>query len=304
MNLPVMLRRLALGLLLLLPLSLLPLSAAAEQLTLKDGDITLTAELKLADGKSLEDGVIVMLHGGLAHSRMEIMQALQNVMAARGYSSLAVNLGYNLSNREGMMDCAAIHTHRHEDAVREVGLWVDWLREQGVERMALLGHSRGGNQIAMYAKAHPDMNDVPMILIAPTTYDAAYEAKSYKERYGKPLDSVVKRAEGMVKAGKGDELLEGIGFVYCENATATAKSVVSYYDATDRDTPTLLAEMKRPVLVFAGSEDTTVADLPEKMEPIADGEIIRFEVIDGADHFFRDLYAEDVADIIEGYLGW
>ncbi|MBD3618111.1 MAG: alpha/beta hydrolase [Chromatiales bacterium] len=299
MSLPVMLRRLALGLLLLLPLA-----AAAEQLTLKDGDTTLTAELKLADGKSLEDGVIVMLHGTLAHSRMEIMQAMQNVMAARGYSSLAVNLGYDISNREGMMDCAATHTHLHEDAVREVGLWVDWLKSEGAGQLALLGHSRGGNQIAMYAKAHPDMNDVPMILIAPATHDADKEAKSYKERYGKPLESVVKRAEGMVKAGKGDELLKGIGFVYCEDATASAASVVSYYDATDRDTPALLAEMKRPVLVFAGSEDTTVADLPEKMAPIADGETIRFEVIDGADHFFRDLYAEDVADIIEGYLGW
>ncbi|MDX5374923.1 MAG: alpha/beta hydrolase [Gammaproteobacteria bacterium] len=299
MSLPVMLRRLAFGLLLLLPLA-----AVAEQLTLKDGDTTLTAELKLADGKSLEDGVIVMLHGTLAHSRMEIMQAMQNVMAARGYSSLAVNLGYGISNREGMMDCAATHTHRHEDAVREVGLWVDWLKGQGAGQLALLGHSRGGNQIAMYAKAHPEMNDVPMILIAPATHDADQEAKAYKERYGKPLDSVVKRAEGMVKAGKGDELLKGIGFVYCEDATATARSVVSYYDATDRDTPALLAGMKRPALVFAGSEDTTVADLPEKMAPIADGETIRFEVIDGADHFFRDLYAEDVADIIEGYLGW
>jgi len=299
MNFRTVLRRLALSL-----MFLLPLAATAEQVTLQDGDTTLLAELRLADGKSLEDGVIVMLHGTLAHNRMEIMQAMQSVMAARGYSSLAVNLSYNLSNREGMMDCAATHTHRHEDAVREVGLWVDWLRDQGVERMALLGHSRGGNQIAMYAKAHPEMNDAPMILIAPATHDAAYEAKSYKDRYGKPLESVVKRAHALVKAGEGDEVLEGIGFVYCEDARATAAAVVSYYDPTDRDTPALLAEMKRSALVFAGSEDATMADLPEKMESVADGENIRLETIDGADHFFRDLYAEDVADLIEGYLGW
>ena len=41
-----------------------------------------------------------------------------------------------------------------------------------------------------------------------------------------------------------------------------------------------------------------VAGLAEKVEPIADGEKIRMEVLEGADHFFRDLYSEDIADMV------
>lgn len=279
-------------------------SVFAEDVTLTHGDLNLHAELRLADGKSVEDGVIVMLHGTLAHNRMEIMRTMQNVMADRGYSSLAVNLSYDISDREGMMDCAAFHSHRHEDAVTEVGLWVDWLKTQGAERIALLGHSRGGNQMALYAKAHPETDGMPLILIAPATYDAAKEAASYEKRYGEPLDPVVQRARDLVLSGEGDEPIKGIGFVYCEDATATAEAVASYYDPEGKDTPTLIAEMDRPVLVFVGTADTAVPDLIEKMEPLADGERVQLEVLDGADHFFRDLWAEDIADVIDEYLGW
>jgi len=40
-----------------------------------------------------------------------------------------------------------------------------------------------------------------------------------------------------------------------------------------------------------------------KVEPLADGEHVTLVVIDGADHFFRDLYAEDIADNIAETLG-
>ena len=59
-----------------------------------------------------------------------------------------------------------------------------------------------------------------------------------------------------------------------------------------------------PVLVIGGSEDTVVPDLESDFESLADQENVTVEVIDGADHFFRDLYADDVAimivDLIEG----
>jgi alpha/beta superfamily hydrolase len=56
------------------------------------------------------------------------------------------------------------------------------------------------------------------------------------------------------------------------------------------------------VLVIAGTEDTAVRGLPEKVEPLADGERIQLLVIDGADHFFRDLYSEDIADTVAELL--
>ena len=53
-----------------------------------------------------------------------------------------------------------------------------------------------------------------------------------------------------------------------------------------------------PVLVIGGSEDTVVPDIESDFESLADQENLTVEVIDGADHFFRDLYADDVATMI------
>ena len=55
-----------------------------------------------------------------------------------------------------MYDCATPHRHRHTDAMAEIGAWLDWLKAQGAEQVALLGHSRGGNQTARFAAATAD----------------------------------------------------------------------------------------------------------------------------------------------------
>ena len=81
-----------------------------------------------------------------------------------------------------------------------------------------------------------------------------------------------------------------------------ATSFLSYYENDPRrNTAYLVPKINKPVLVIAGSEDTTVKGVDVKFKPLADGEKVKLLVIDGADHFFRDLYAEDVADAIEGF---
>lgn len=64
--------------------------------------------------------------------------------------------GAHLTNRkdrgEDMYDCAKPHRHRLVDALDEIAAWVDWLKQRGASDIVLLGHSRGGNQAAWYAK--------------------------------------------------------------------------------------------------------------------------------------------------------
>ncbi|MEK9725192.1 MAG: alpha/beta hydrolase, partial [Rhodospirillaceae bacterium] len=93
--------------------------------------------------------------------------------------------------------------------------------------------------------------------------------------------------------------------LYCEKADVAAASFLGYY-APDprRDTPAVLGEIAPPVLVVAGSKDTVVADLPERVGPMADGKRLSFAAVDGATHFFIDLHAEDVADLIEEFLAY
>ena len=65
----------------------------AEEVLLKHGEIELRADLNLADDKQLSDGVILMLHGTLAHNRMEIVETVSGLLNDEGYNTLASNHG-------------------------------------------------------------------------------------------------------------------------------------------------------------------------------------------------------------------
>ncbi len=279
-------------------------ATAAEEVTLAHAGLTLNANLENAGGEWQKGPVVLMTHGTLAHGRMEIMQSLQSALKDRGISSLSMTLSLGLDKRQGMYECATPHSHKHTDAVEEIGAWLGWLQSQGVAKVALLGHSRGGNQSARYAAAHPDAPVTAVILVAPQTWTEAYAAEDYQKRYGKELAPQLDRARRLDAEGKGGSLMEHVDFVYCPDSSATAAAFLSYYAPDPRmDTPHLIPEIKAPVLVIAGSEDDVVTGLVERVQPLADGKRVTLTVLDGADHFFRDLYADEIADAVQTLLG-
>lgn len=286
--------------LLLITLALGSGAAQAKPVQIEHEDLKLNAELVKAGGSSLEEGVVLMVHGTLAHGQMEIMKGLQNVFKEYGINSLAINLSLGQSDRHGMYDCQDTHRHKHTDALDEIGLWLNWLKSQGAQNITLLGHSRGGNQAAWFAAENDDPQLRRVTLIAPQMWDMKYERKNYQERYGTALQPVFDKAKKLVEQGKGDTLLEKTDFIYCEDTTVSAESFVNYYkDDKRKDTPSLLKQINEPVLVIAGTEDTVVKGLEKRVEPLADGEKVRLEVIQGANHMFRDLYLYDIADQVQ-----
>lgn len=277
--------------------------AFSKEVKVKHNGLTLNANLEMAEGKTIKDPVVVMTHGTLAHNKMEIMSQLQKLFKENDISSLSINLSLGLDDRKGMYDCAVTHTHKHTDAVEEISVWLNWLKRQGADNLILLGHSRGGNQTAWYAAEHADNVVKNVILIAPATWSADYAGKNYQQRYKKDLNTVLAEAEALVKQGKGNTVMKNTGHIYCEDTSVTAESFVSYNKPDQRfDTPSLLTKIKAPVLVFAGSEDNVVKDLEQKVKPLVQKGKIDLIVVEGAGHMFRDLYAEDMMDMIVEYL--
>lgn len=270
----------------------------AEEAGFRYNGTALRAELEKSDNWP-EGPVVLITHGTLAHNRMEIISTLQDLFAENGVSSLAINLSLGLNKRpSSMYDCATPHTHKHTDAIKEIGAWVEWLKYEGAKDIVLLGHSRGGNQTAWYAAEQADSSVSGVILLAPQTWSAGYAAKDYEERYGKPLRPILDKALSLVKAGKGKEMLEHVDFIYCKDTTVSAEAFVSYYQSDQRlDTPYLLSRIKLPMLLFVGTEDKVVKGLKKKLDQLPQRpENLETVIMEGADHFFRDLYAEDVVD--------
>jgi pimeloyl-ACP methyl ester carboxylesterase len=265
--------------------------------------ITLNGNLELAEGKALDDGVILIAHGLLAHNRMELIAALQRGFKAHGLSTLAINFALGVDDRHGMFDCGRLHAHRPADALDEIDAWIGWLKTQGATDITLLGHSQGGAQVALYAAERRDPAVGAVVMLAPATFDPERVAAAYEQRFGTPLAPLLARAEELLRSGRGETPIDQIGFLSCANATATASSIVGWYAPSPlRNTPTLLPRVKQRALVVAAGADEVVPDLTLQLGRLGTQRNLTVDVLDGADHFFRDLYAEDAVDAIAGWL--
>ncbi|WP_432473917.1 alpha/beta hydrolase [Amphritea sp. HPY] len=270
----------------------------AQEIRVEHEGLILNANLQLIDGQPLNGDIALITHGTLAHNGMEIIQVLQELLADEEIPSLALNLSLGVNDRHGMYDCATPHNHAHTDAVEEIGVWQQWLINNGAEGIILMGHSRGGNQTAWFANENSSVAKA-QILIAPATWDAVTDATAYQNRYQQALAPLLTSAKG-ASAG---QWLENTGFIYCQDSKVSAGSFVSYYQPDTRfDTPTLLQQATLPSLVIIGSDDHTVSDLQVKM-PSVNNDRVQSVVIEGADHYFRDLYADEVIENITDFLG-
>lgn len=279
--------------------------AAEQELELSvDGRATL-ATLRSPAAMTPETPLVVMTHGTLAHKDMEVIQGVAKALEQRGIASIAHTLSLGLDRRKGMYDCAVRHDYVVEDAVAEIGAWV--ARARGMSRLVFaFGHSRGGNQVARYLAARESPPVAGAVLLAPVTAKAETDLRaSYAQTYGKPLEPFVELATKAIAAGRGGEWMDVPGFIYCRNAVVTARALMSFYGPdAGQDTAALVARVKPPVLVLAATKDTVVPDVAASFASLAgsSGGRVQLDSIEDADHFFRDLFAEDVADRIAEFV--
>lgn len=290
---------------LLIVLSFARTAGAAEQeLELSVAGRTVLATLRAPAPIGSETPLVVMTHGTLAHKDMEVIQGIAKALEQRGIATLAHTLSLGLDRRRGMYDCATRHNYIAEDAVAEIGAWVT--RAQSLsQRVYVLGHSRGGNQVARYL-AGASSPVAAAVLLAPVTAGAEQALRgSYAATYGKPLEPLLDQATKAVAAGQSGEWMDVPGFIYCRNAVVTARAFLSFYGGGPaQDTASLIAQSKVPVLVLAATRDSVVTDVTAAFAPLAAASRGRVQVekIEDADHFFRDLFAEDAADRIADFI--
>lgn len=261
-------------------------AARAEPVQIKPSLLRLNASLELPAGKTASDGVVVMVHGTLSWYGQETIAALQKNLKAHGIGSLAITLSLGVDDRQRTRRCDIVHDYALAGAKREVGLWLEWLAGQKARHVDLLGFSRGGAQVAAFA---PDLQRVRrVVLLAPAFATAAEQAEIYQRAFGHAL------APEIAEARKNPLQQRAVDFLTCRQAPVLN---ATFLDGYAELAPGLAAKTGRPTLVVVAGQDEVVPDLAARLPPE-----VKPVVIDGASHFFLDLYGEEAADAIAKFL--
>ncbi len=249
------------------------------------------------DAQDVSEPLFLINHGTFMHKDTETITALHRALFDRGLSVLSITQTLGISQRKETYNCERnVHRVDHREAAFEIKSWVSWAKEQGHKNIFLLGHSRGGNQVLRALK-----NDVVVkgiVLLAPA-HQQSFEngRETFEKMISLETDAFWKDIENKDKQGEGETLADAKGFLYCPTGVPTIRALAgSYLDDGLYDTHKLVSELKIPSLVIAGSEDTIVPNLEVVFQPIDND--VEFEMIEGANHFFLDFYADDAADLI------
>jgi pimeloyl-ACP methyl ester carboxylesterase len=280
-------------------------NSTAEEVSLDYLGLELSANLELAQGKSLKsEGAVLLVHDTMGHGRMELMAALQDSFRDLGMNSLAITLGLGLDKRHGMFDCGMEQDHRHEDAIDEIAAWVQWLKEKGAPSITLAGHGRGANQAALYAINKLDKSVKRVVLMAPLMQTAEKQEQDYRRRFGKPLRPELAKAEERVASEDGNQLIEVPGFLHCPHPQVTAGAFANYYSVNEKfRTTNLLQSIKVPVLLAVGDADPDLNEIQAAEPEFAPLKTVILTVIPGADQDFRDAAADELAKKIKEFIG-
>ncbi len=237
--------------------------------------------------------VYLIVHGTWAHHEMEIITSLQGLLGERNASSLAITLSLGVSERSGFMSCDNPVVATQDMAVDEIRVWVNTLRARGFEWITVIGHSRGSSQVALYEHQHPGSVSA-LVLLAPAVWRKDAVFTRYNARTDHDINTILEEARSTTA-----QLIGPYPLINCASVLATPASFLSYYgESVEKNTPALVQSSTVPVQIVLGSLDEVVQWSDDELQRVKANRFVRVDTIDGAGHFFRDLYLDDVTDLI------
>lgn len=278
-------------------------AASAEEVQIRYAGKTLNANLEVADGKTLGDGVIVIVHALMQHYDTEIIRGLQGRFKDAGRNSLAMTLSMGIDDRRGSFECTTPLRFLFQDAVDEGLAWLAWLKTQGVGPVVMLGHSSGANQALKLTVEHYDPQISALVLLSPMTMGVERQRDAYKMRYREDLDKVTAQAKALIAQGKADQLMR-VDALICPQAEVAPATLLDFYggEPLNADPTTHLGRVPVPVFIVAGSADDRQPNVAAFLERFVDDKKVFLYTVESAGHFFRDLNLDEAAEEAIAFL--
>lgn len=237
------------------------------------------------------ESIALLLHGTRGHKNLELISSLRESLINIGIDSLSINLSYGIKDRNNdFLPCDIHHQHTVKDSLEEIKLWYDFVNQKGYTKVYLIGHSRGAVDILnFYLNVSDNLANLESIFLLAPIIDSDYDNKiNYQKNYNVNIESI--DIKDNIK----------INFMGCENALVSGKTLKSYYyNSETKSLSDALKSSTARTTIITGSEDQITPDTYDVVQDLlSKNKNIKLFKIDGADHFFRDFYFDDLIEII------
>lgn len=251
---------------------------------------TLHAQAEFVAGTS--DLAVLINHGFLTTNKFSTVQSLINAIKDQGHTVLSPNLTLGINMREQSLKCNSLHTHTLEDDVTEINEWVDWLIAKGYQKIVLLGHSSGSQELLLSQITHPK----PEVKLAIFTSLFYLNGKDLGT-----IDSDLVLAKRLIESN--NPTPQKFSFLFCQkNYLATPESFLSYHKLTRQQNLDYLNAITIPSYTIMGSADKRYQKVGENWLDELKATKTNLVVIDGANHFFSSEHEFDLQDKINEIL--
>ena len=247
------------------------------------------------------DSVYMLVHGTRGFKTMEIIRSLEQKILLNGHDVLSINLSYGVNNRnDGFLSCDIEHIHNEHKSVREIISWYQYLLSKNYKKITFVGHSRGGFNIVQ-ASEIINNKDIELHLLAPIVDTYKGTRDYYMSEHNLPYDQIIQSNDEYIISDR----YPAINFLFCENARVSSSTFRSYLDFTENRSKypftfnilKLLNKSNIKISIYSGTADEILLDSYKMFESIDKGNITHY-IIEGGDHFFRDIYLDDVIDLM------
>jgi pimeloyl-ACP methyl ester carboxylesterase len=244
-----------------------------------------------ATGESPVDAAL-LLHGvGGNFYSSSLLDAVQDAFLAAGVAVLRVNTRghdgmYNAPTNQGARRFGAAFEIVDECRL-DLAAWTDFLRNEGLARIALVGHSLGAIK-AIYAAANTDeMSCIKIAALSPPRLAYCVFQKS-----GNPaFQEAIARAEAFVEDGRPHELMP-VRFPF--PLIISAASYVDKYGREERyDIVRHVPKLSCPILFLYGEKELSEGGPPFSgidravAEAARPDQSLEVRIVPGADHFYN-----------------
>ena len=248
--------------------------------------------------RSPSDLALLFIHGVAMNFYLPPLSVFGQELAMRGYHSFVINTrGHDWISRAGNLNKFGGSAYETlEECLPDLDGALDYLTERGYRRFVLIGHSLGAIKSIIYQGTR-QRRDVAGVV------SCSAPRQFYTERAARQpgFRELIEKAEALVAAGKGEELLSvGVG---AAPGIFTARTHVNKYGRDDNNDCRPYAKLLGcPLLAVVGSaEPAFFYDYAQEIVAGA-APLGTCTLVDGANHFYNRHTAE-IIELIDGWLG-